>query len=107
MDFPPSALTLGPCLGLCLPRAQRSSTAKIVMCTSCLHPRPLQHLEMPVDPEFHPHCSLRPRVPLMMNPPSLNLLLPHLSIATCNAGNAYARGGRRRLIGTSFVTQKV
>jgi hypothetical protein len=24
--------------------------------------------------------------------PSLNLLLPHLSIATCNVGNAYARG---------------
>ncbi|XP_006098720.1 protein lin-37 homolog isoform X6 [Myotis lucifugus] len=27
---------------------------------------PLGHLEMPADPEFHPHCSLRHRVPLRM-----------------------------------------
>lgn len=66
MYFQPSALTLGPHMGLCLPRVQRSSTTKVVMCTSCLHPQPLDHLEMLVGPEFHPHCSPRPRAPPMM-----------------------------------------
>ncbi|XP_036202668.1 protein lin-37 homolog isoform X2 [Myotis myotis] len=95
---------------------------------------PLGPLEMPADPEFHPHCSLRHRVPLRMSPLSPHPHLPHSSTATCSAGNASARGkhpqpacssmasaptaepspwfplptvgGRRHLIGTSFVTQK-
>ncbi|KAF6288359.1 lin-37 DREAM MuvB core complex component [Rhinolophus ferrumequinum] len=67
---------------------------------------PLGHLEMLADPESHPHYSLRPRVPLMMSPPSLSPHPPHSSTATCSAGNASARGGRRHLTGTSFVTQK-
>ncbi|XP_052511400.1 protein lin-37 homolog isoform X3 [Budorcas taxicolor] len=66
----------------------------------------LGHLETPADPEFHPRCSLRPRVPLMMSPPSLSPHPPRLSTVTCSAGSVSARGGRRHLIGTSFVTQR-
>ncbi|XP_054445016.1 protein lin-37 homolog isoform X1 [Pteronotus mesoamericanus] len=85
---------------------QRSPTARVVMCTSCLLLQPPGHLEMPADPEFHPHCSLRPTAPLIMSPLSLSPLPPHSSTATCSAGNASVRDGRRHLIGTSFVTQK-
>ncbi|XP_034494306.1 protein lin-37 homolog isoform X2 [Ailuropoda melanoleuca] len=77
-------------------RVQRSPTARVVMCTSCLHPQPLGHLEMLADPEFHPPCSLRPRVPLMMSPPSLSPHHPHSSTATCSAGNASVRGEHPR-----------
>lgn len=63
----PSSLTLlGLVWGSCVPRVQRSTIARVVTCTSCLRPQPLGHLEMPADPESHPHCSLRPRVPPMM-----------------------------------------
>lgn len=58
--------SLGLGVGSCILRVQRSPTARVVMCISCLHPQLPDHPEMPVDPEFHPHCSLRPRVPLMM-----------------------------------------
>lgn len=44
---------------------QRSPTARVETCISCLHPQLLGHLETPADPEFHPRSSLRPRVPLM------------------------------------------
>ena len=57
---------LGLVWGPCIPRVPRSPTARVVTCISCLHPQLPGHLEMPADPEFHPHCSLRPRVPLMM-----------------------------------------
>lgn len=63
---PPSLTLLGLVWGSFFPRVPRSPTARVVMCTSCLHPQPLDHLEMLADPEFHPPCSLRPRVPLMM-----------------------------------------
>lgn len=62
----PSLTLLGLVWGSFVPRVPRSPTARVVMCTSCLHPQPLGHLEMLADPEFHPPCSLRPRVPLMM-----------------------------------------
>uniref|UniRef100_A0A9L0S8D8 Lin-37 DREAM MuvB core complex component n=1 Tax=Equus caballus TaxID=9796 RepID=A0A9L0S8D8_HORSE len=73
-------------------KVQRSLTARVGMCTSCLRLQPLGHLETPADPEFHPHCSLRPRVPPMMSPPSRSPHPPHSSTATCSAGNASARG---------------
>lgn len=44
-------------------RVQRSPTARVETCISCLHPQLLGHLETPADPEFHPRSSLRPRVP--------------------------------------------
>lgn len=64
--WPSSQTLLGLVWGPCVRRVQRSPTARVVMCTSCLHPQPLGHLEMLADPEFHPPCSLRRRVPLRM-----------------------------------------
>lgn len=64
--WPSFLILLGLVRGSCVPRVQRSPTARVMIYISCLHPQPLGHLEMLADPESHPHYSLRPRVPLMM-----------------------------------------
>lgn len=89
-----------------LPEDEEGSEVTNSKSPSCLHPWPLGHPETPADPASHPRCSRRPRAPLTMSLPSPSLRPPRSSITTCSAGNASARGGRRRLIGTSSATQK-